>query len=528
MTPIATHRTWYRSVGLFMSIVIVVVLAMLATGCTASQEPQVTPQRSATTPIPQQYSSWYRQVLQWRTCASTFQCATAKVPLDWAAAQGAGSASGDAKSVDIALIRHRATGKKLGTLFTNPGGPGVAGVAFVRDNLKWIVDPNLLKHYDIVGFDPRGVGESTAVTCFTTAAQMDDFLFGLPTHTPGTAAYVDEVRRSTAKFGKACQRHTGALLAHVDSESVVKDLDVLRALVHDNRFNYLGFSYGTMLGLLYAQRFPTHVGRVVLDGVLDPALSGDDIMLGQVGGFDGTLNAFLKYCLNEATCPFSGTVTQAQHQLRALLRQVQDHPLTASDGRKLGVSTLITSIMSAMYSQMSWPDLKTALQGVVGHRPDAAFDLADAYYDRQDGRYTDNSTEAFYAINCLDYPDEHTAATFAAYEAKLRGASKVFGSFYADGTQQCAGWPVKPTGQPVKVTAPGAPGMLLLGTTGDPATPYAWAKAAAKRLPKSRLLTVKGEQHTAYSAQASSCTRGIVDTYLLAGKLPARGAKCNL
>lgn len=515
-------RTW-------QAVAMSAALAVFATGCVASPQGQqsqsATKSDSVQVEVPAGLGHWYSQQVKWRKCGQK-QCARVKVPLDWNTAKSDTSAD---NTVEIAMVRNKAKGKSLGTLFTNPGGPGSSGISFVRDSVADIFDKPVLSKYDVIGWDPRGVGESDGVKCFTNAHQMDDYLYGIPKHAPGTPGHIAEVNDSTKKFGKACERNTGKLLSHVDTDSSVRDMDVLRAVVGSPKLNYVGFSYGTKLGLLYAQKYPKNVGRVVLDGVMDTALGGNGITLGQVRGFDRTIKAYLKHCLStkRPKCPFSGSVDDAAGQLVNMIKAAQRHPIPNSDGRMLGASTMITAIVSAMYSDQSWDVLTTAFSEIKQGTAATAFFLADFYNDRQDGKYTSNTTEAFTAINCIDYPLEDGKEQIKKYQDELRKSSTILGQFYADGSVSCKGWPVAPTGKPQVVNAKGAAGMLLVGTTGDPATPYEWAKLSAERIPASRLLTVNGNQHTAYSASASWCVRNAVDSYLLKGKLPANGTQCS-
>ncbi|MCU1476369.1 MAG: peptidase, partial [Subtercola sp.] len=244
---------------------------------------------------------FYDQSLQWTTCNGSFECATAKVPLDWS------NPSGD--TISLALIKQPATGggPRLGTLFVNPGGPGVSAVDFVKDSINFAVDPSLQKQYDVVAFDPRGVGASSAVTC-VTPAQMDAYLYDIIPGARGSAQWLAGSQASATAFGAGCEQKTGALLGHVDTESTVRDLDALRASVGDTGLNYLGYSYGTFIGSEYANLFPTKVNRLVLDGVVDPTSTGFDSTIGQAKGIEGAMRAYLADCLSGSNCPFSGTV----------------------------------------------------------------------------------------------------------------------------------------------------------------------------------------------------------------------------
>ncbi|MEF2978724.1 alpha/beta hydrolase [Subtercola sp. YIM 133946] len=462
---------------------------------------------------------FYDQSLQWATCNDTFECATATVPLDWSDPSG--------QTVTLSLIKKPASGsgQKLGTLFVNPGGPGVSAIDFLRDSTDFAVDPVLQAQYDVVAFDPRGVGASSPVTC-VTPAQMDAYLYDITPGEHGSAEWQAAAKKTATQFGAGCEAKTGALLGHVDTESTVRDLDALRASVGDTGLNYLGYSYGTFIGSEYADLFPTKVNRLVLDGVVDPTSTGFDSTIGQATGFEGAMRAYLADCLSGSNCPFSGTVDNAAKQVQTLLKAVDASPIKASDGRELGSSTLLTAIFYPLYSKDSWPYLSQMIAQVKQGQADAAFQLADAYNGRNsDGTYQNNQTEAFTAINCLDYPAVTDDATIAKQNAELIAASPTFGPWWTYGDIGCASWPVPATRTPAPVSAPGANPILVIGTTDDPATPYEDAQSVAKQLESAQLITFVGEGHTAYNS--STCVHGIVNQYFLTGAVPSSDPKCT-
>ncbi|UFS57811.1 alpha/beta hydrolase [Subtercola endophyticus] len=461
---------------------------------------------------------FYDQSLDWSSCNGSFECATATVPLDWS------NPSGD--TISLALIKKPAGGgTKLGTLFVNPGGPGVSAVDFLKNSADFAVDPVLQKQYDVVAFDPRGVGASSAVSC-VTPKQMDAYLYDITPGAHGSAEWQAAAKASATAFGAGCEQKTGALLGHVDTESTVRDLDALRASVGDTGLNYLGYSYGTFIGSEYANLFPTKVNRLVLDGVVDPTSTSFDSTLGQAKGFEGAMRAYLADCLAGSNCPFSGTVDNASTQVQALLNAVDKSPITASDGRKLGSSSLLTAIFYPLYSKDSWPYLSQMIAQVKQGNADLAFQLADAYNGRNtDGTYQNNQTEAFTAINCLDYPAVTDPATITKQNTELIAASPTFGPWWTYGDIGCAAWPVPATRTPGPVSAPGAKPILVIGTTDDPATPYEDAQSVAKQLESAQLITFVGEGHTAYNS--SSCVHSLVNQYFLTGAVPSSDPKCT-
>jgi len=490
---------------------------LVLTGCTA---PPPAPSGTST-PTGEKVSAalepFYHQVLRWSSCDKGFQCATAKAPLDWAD-------PGEA-SIELALIRKPASGKAQGSLLVNPGGPGASGVEFVRDSLDYAVDATLRKHFDIVGFDPRGVNESTPVSCYSDPAVLDRFLYSIPKSPFGTEGYVDELNREFDAFGQSCLEHTGALLGHVDTVSAARDLDLLRAVLGDEKLNYLGYSYGTYLGATYAGLYPQNTGRLVLDGAIDPTLSGFDVVKAQAAGFESALRAYLKDCLSKKGCPFSGTVDDAIAAIERLAAGIESHPLTASDGRKLGTSALFYAMILPLYSESTWKYLSDLFVTLARGQADYAFQLADSYNSRKpDGSYADNTTEAFIAVNCLDYAPDADYATLKEQAAELIAVAPVMGRAMAY-SPSCSGWPFPSTRDHEPIAAAGSAPILVVGTTNDPATPYAWARGLAAQLQNGHLITYRGEGHTAYN-KSNSCVNDAVDDFFVDGTVPASDPEC--
>lgn len=505
-------RRW-RRLGVFAAIAVTLSLAL--SGCFPVAHPPVT-----STPRPEKVSSalapFYGQHVGWSTCGK-FQCAKVKVPLEWS-----DPSSG---SIELALIRHYATGKRLGSLLVNPGGPGASGVGFVRDSLDYAVDKNLQQHYDIVGFDPRGVGASTAVKCYG-AKQMDDYLFGITPGQRGSDAWIQASTREATAFASACKKNTGSLLGQVGTTSAARDLDVLRAVLGDAKLNYLGYSYGTLLGATYAGLYPKRVGRMVLDGALDPSSTSFDVNLGQSKGFEQELSSYLTDCLGRKGCPFSGSLDDALSTVSNLLASLDASPIRNSDGRELGADTMVTAIIYPLYDASAWSTLDSLFKDVMHGSARVAFILADGYYDRNsDGTYSDNSTEAFTAINCLDYSSDADPATMRKQAAELTKAAPVIGPYMSYGDIGCAVWPYKPTRQEAPIHAAGAPPIIVVGTTGDPATPYQWAVNLSHQLDSGHLVTYHGHGHTAYN-KSNSCVNDAVDGFLVNGTVPKTDPEC--
>jgi pimeloyl-ACP methyl ester carboxylesterase len=498
------------------SVVASLVIACLAlVGCSAAPVAPATSSPVAVSVSPA-LRPFYSQHIAWSKCGS-FQCAKIDAPLNWSD-PGAGT-------IKLAMIRHYATGKRLGSLLVNPGGPGGSGVEFVRDSLNYAVDKTLQQHYDIVGFDPRGVGESTEVKCLDDS-QMDSFLYDITPGVRGSDPWIQASIQQSEQFGQACAKNTGPLLGQVGTTSAARDLDLMRALLGDTKLHYLGYSYGTLLGATYAGLYPHNVGRMVLDGALNPTSTSFEVNVGQSEGFEKELRAYLTQCLGEKGCPFSGSVDSAMTTIGALLARLDATPIPNSDGRELGAQTMITAIIYPLYSPDSWSLLNDLFSSVMKGDAGYAFQLADAYNDRNsDGTYQDNETEAFTAINCLDYAVDPDPATMRAQAAELAKDAPVIGPYMAYGDVGCAGWPYPPTRTTAPIHAAGAPPILVVGTTGDPATPYPWAVALSKQLDSGHLITYHGNGHTAYN-KSNSCVNDAVDDYFVDGTVPAKDPEC--
>jgi pimeloyl-ACP methyl ester carboxylesterase len=461
---------------------------------------------------------FYDQVIDWQPCDSGFYCATATAPLDWS------NPSGD--TVKLALIKKPATGgTRLGSLFVNPGGPGASAVDFVQQSADFAVHPEVQQSYDVIGFDPRGVGHSDAVHCLTDS-QRDAYLYDIVPGDRGSQSWLDGQEASAKTFADGCQANTGPLLQFIDTQSTTHDLDMLRAAVGDTKLNYLGYSYGTFLGAEYAQNFPTHVGRMVLDGAEDPSSSSFDITESQAVGFESALKAYLTDCASRSGCWFTGTADQGLAEVQTMLAQVDKSPIRNSDGRELGSNTLLTAIFYPLYSKGNWPALDQLFASVEKGQTSVAFQLADAYNDRNaNGTYADNLIEAFTAISCADYPTTTDPTVIAQQNQQLIAAAPTIGPYWTYGDIGCAAWPYPSTRTPAAVSAPGSGPILVVGTTNDPATPYKWAQALASQLDEGHLVTFHGEGHTAYNS--SSCVADTVNAYFLQGTVPSADPDCT-
>lgn len=463
------------------------------------------------------YARFYDQEPAWEGCGPGTECTAVTVPVDWA--------DPDGETLDLAVVRRRTDGDAVGALFMNPGGPGASGVEYVGDYGDLVTTRDLRDAYDLVGFDPRGVGASEPIDCLDDA-QLDAFLAAEvdPTTPEGLAA----MRADAEELGRACAADAGELLGHVDTVSAARDLDVLRAALDQERLHYLGKSYGTLLGATYADLYPGRVGRMVLDGALDPAQSFTDVSIGQAEGMERALRAYAEDCGSRSDCPLRGDLDERLDQVRQVLEDAEQQPLRTGDPqRPLTASLAFYGLIAALYDPESWPVLDQALGQALAGDGAGLLALADVYAGREeDGSYGSNLLEVFNAVNCLDYPVDADPESMAATAQRLEEVSPTFGEALAYGEVLCDAWPVEAVREPAPVQASGAPPILVVGTTGDPATPHAWAVALAEQLDSGRLLTYEGEGHTAYM-RGSACVDRAVDRYLIDGVLPGEGATCG-
>jgi pimeloyl-ACP methyl ester carboxylesterase len=469
--------------------------------------------------VPENLRPYYSQVLSWAGCGDGAQCATAIAPLDW-------DNPGEGDDIELAMVRHPASGEAQGSLFINPGGPGASGFDFVRDSVDFAVSAELQREFDIVGWDPRGVGRSSAVTCYTDAADLDAFIFGMPEATAGTPEWEAEIIASSIAFAEACAANTGPLLQFVDTGSTVRDLDMMRAVVGDAQLNFFGYSYGTDIGARYAEKFPQNVGRLVLDGATDPTTTTFEVVLAQSEGFELALQAYLAGCVDLGSCPFPGSRDDSLALIRDLYDRLDADPIEADDGRFFDGAVLDIAIATALYDEGSWPVLSQMFTELRTGVVETGFMLADFYYGREEGAYTDNSLEAFIAINCLDYPVETDRAVIAAQNEQIRAVAPTTADPSALGDVLCANWPFQFEGDLGPVSGTGAAPILVVGTTGDPATPFQWAEALAAQLESGVLLTWVGEGHIAYD-EGDPCINDVVDEYFITGAVPADGLVCQ-
>ncbi|GGP97570.1 alpha/beta hydrolase [Streptosporangium pseudovulgare] len=474
-------------------VAVLTALAVLATGCAGETRPDTG--------------------LAWKDCGDGFECAKLPVPLDYGKPDG--------ERIEISVIRLPATGRRIGSILINPGGPGASGVEYAR-SARSVLSGAVRARFDVVGFDPRGVGESSPVRCLSSG-DLDAYT-GLDA-SPDSPAEVAALEGGSRKFAAGCQARSGRLLPHVGTADAARDMDRLRAALGDSRLTYLGKSYGTQLGAVYADLFPARVRALVLDGAVDTSLSPMAMSAAQAQGFEVALDAFLADCLTTDDCPFTGTAKSARREVADLLRRVDRQPLANRNGddRQVNEAWTVLGLITPLYDRQAWPVLRQALNEALKGDGSLLLRMADLLIDRREDGYS-NQTEANMAVNCVDARYPAGPAAFA--EAADRAAKKapLFGRYVTWGSLPCAYWPVKGK-TPVRTDAPGAAPIMVVGTERDPATPYEWAKALADELSSGVLVGFDGDGHTAYLT-GSSCVDRLVDDYLIDLKVPRDGTRC--
>jgi pimeloyl-ACP methyl ester carboxylesterase len=456
---------------------------------------------------------FYGQQLIWEPCGSN-ECSVLEVPLDYA--------DPSKQSIALKLERAPATGDRIGSLVVDPGGPGAPGTDTAEDADSYFA-PELRARYDIVGFDPRGTGESSpAIDCLSDS-DLDAYIAGDPD--PDNRAEVKDLVDNQAEFWAGCEKESGDLGAHVSTIEVARDMDILRAALGEEKLRYFGFSYGTRLGATYAELFPKNVGRFVLDGAVDPSLPTLEGSLSQAKGFETALHAYLVDCDGGGDCFLGDSVAEDLQTINDLLDDIDASPLPTDDDRDLTVGNAFYGIVLPLYSKDNWSLLDQGLKEALDGKGDTLLFLSDFYGSREGGHYTDNSLEAISVINCLDNPWSISAKQVPRYFDRFEKASPTFGKVFAWGLVNCHGDPFQTTEPKLEINGDGAAPIVVIGTTRDPATPYHEAVAMAEQLESGVLLSRDGDGHTAYN-RGNSCIDDAVHAYLIDGTVPADGTMC--
>ncbi len=461
-------------------------------------------------------TKYQNQTLNWKSCYGEYQCSKLLVPIDYEEL-----ATG---SFEISLLRYQALdqSRRLGSLVVNPGGPGSSGVNYAY-NAEYIVSSRILERYDIVGFDPRGVGESAPIKCLSNS-ETDQSYAADPK--PDDAAELALAISDMRDYFKKCAENTEYLGSYRTIDSA-RDMDILRSALGDQKLNFLGKSYGTYLGTLYADLFPNLVGRFVLDGAVDPNSSNKEAALGQAIGFEQALDAFLLDCLKRTDCTLTGDLESARNQVTELLRAISVNPLKSKSDREVTEGLAVIGLASGLYdSESGWPVLRDAFKESALGSGDSLLTLADQYSGRQEnGSYASNENDAIQVIDCLDQGEVKAFSYFKAGAAEFANKAPIFGPYLAYAGLSCRYFPeLKKVSKPEISKIESNP-ILIIGTTRDPATPYKWALSLKAIFQNSKLITFDGDGHTGHG-RGSKCVDSMVDSYLLSGKTPAVDLTC--
>jgi pimeloyl-ACP methyl ester carboxylesterase len=526
-----------RTIGVSTAL----LLAMVASGCTsseggsASRDLPFTESAKPAGDVPKGLEKFYSQKITWEDCepyASSeqdrevmrgdgLQCTRLTVPLDYAKPTG--------DTIKVGVLRKPATGDRIGALVTNPGGPGVAGMANAARLAGEDSAETLAERFDFVGFDPRGVGASEpAVTCLTGEERDEERADDDELDT--SAAGVQKVEKDEQDYVDKCverTEHGEDMLANIGTRDVVKDMDVLRSALGDKKLTYLGYSYGTRIGSTYAQTFPKNVRALVLDGALDPTQDAVEELIDQGEGFQKAFDDFVDWCIARDDCSLGRDKAAALGNFQQLVRPLGQHPVEVGDGRKLSYEDATTGVVQALYSQDLWEYLNTGLNELRQQRGQTLMLLADLYLERDKSGEYSNTQDAFTAIHCVDDPRITDPAVLQEAQRRYKEAAPFLddGNPPSPARDACAFWPVPSTGERDQATVTGLPPTLVISTTGDPATPYDAGVGLAGAL-GGRLLTYEATQHTVF-LQGNTCVDDAGTAYLIDGALPAEGTRCT-
>jgi len=481
--------------SMWTRFVAAVLSAALVASCSSTPAPVSAEKHlTAWTPCPLTESS--------QTPLPQLECASITVPMDYAHPDG--------PTFALPLIRIPSKAANPRLLMTNPGGPGISGVSNFRSEATYF--EKLTDTYTIVSFDPRGVGGSSpAITCIDDAEKLA--IFNQPS-VPVTPQQQDRATELAKGIGQSCNRQFGEALGHVGTANVVRDMDAVREAMGFDKVSYVGYSYGTFVGALYADAFPDRVDHMVLDSVMDPKLSYQEVRRGQAQGLQASVTAFVEDCLTLPDCPLTGPKDHALQTIEKLVRDLDAQMVTTAGGRELSGARMLALIESSMYFPGSgWPALRTTLRQAMSGDWVSVVDAAyspDLMVNPADSEYL--------SVVCIDFQTERDASAPARLAPIWARESPLSGGSRAWSLQPCENWPVQPVRQPGPVRADGAGPILLLNMSGDPATPLAWAQSLHEQLKGSTLLIAPGQGHIASSH--NKCADEATLNFLQRGTLP--------
>jgi pimeloyl-ACP methyl ester carboxylesterase len=535
------HRERYLSRLLCPPVAALVVSGLVACG---GGEGETTPATEAAVetkgpagPVPAGLERFYGQPLSWGDCApyatsdtaeQTFgqpglQCARLTVPLDYSNPGG--------PTITVGVLRHQARepDRRIGSLLVNPGGPGASGMEAVASMAPGVAGGPVGQRFDLIGFDPRGIGASQPqVECLTDAERDADRADD--SETDGSPSGVAEQESEERAFARKCAQRTefgSRMLANIGTRDVVKDMDVLRSVLGDEKLSYLGYSYGTRIGYTYAETFPRNVRALVLDGALDPAQDVVESLVAQGEGFGRAFDEFARWCAGRQGCALGTDPSAATRAFQNLTRPLLDDPVPLPDGRRLSYGDATTGVIQALYTEQLWPRLDAGLTELSQGRGATLMALADLYNQRDpDGGYA-STQDAFTAIRCVDDPRVTDKDKILRAQQEYEEVAPFLDDGRPDSAalDACAYWPVPNTSEPHLPDVEGVPPALVISTTNDPATPYEAGVQLAKAM-DGALLTFEGNQHTVF-LQGVPCVDEAGAAYLIDGTLPAEGTRCE-
>ena len=483
----------------------------------AGQTPSPAPPAAAARP---QYWGSCSQFLTDTTDVPTAQCTTVSVPVDYANPGGA--------QAKLAVIKVPATGRRIGSLFVNPGGPGASAVDMVASMASDLEGTDIARDFDLVGFDPRGVGHSTPQLRCRTDAEFDAFRRDpMVDYSPAGVAHIEGLYRQLAQ--QCVDRVGTAFLTNAGTASGARDMDVVRQALGDDQINYLGYSYGTELGTAYLEAFGGRVRSMVLDGAIDPTVDPVEENVNQMAGFQTAFNDYAADCARSAACPLGTDPAQFVNRYHALVDPLVTKPGRTKDPRGLSYADATTGTINALYTPQHWKYLTGGLLGLArGTDAGDLLALADDYENRDKNGHYGNDQDAFNAVRCVDAPTPKDSATWVSADQRIRQAAPFlsYGQFTGNAPRDlCALWPVPATSRP-HAAPPAAPGKaVVVSTTHDPATPYQAGVNLARQL-GAPLITYDGTQHTAVF-NGDQCVDTAVIRYFEAGTLPRASLQCR-
>lgn len=502
------------------ALAVVVLLAVVSIVWVATQSPP-SENRAEFEPTGESVDGleeYYSQEVEWEDCGEAALCADVTVPIDHS----------DPAVGDTTLRMRRIPAEGQGTgkvLFVNPGGPGGSAQDYA-EQFAASTSAAVRRAYDVVGVDPRGVGQSSPLECLP-AEEFDDVV-GLDPD-PETDAEARALFDAAVDLGEACLANSGDLARFVSTADAARDHDIVRAVLGQDELHWFGASYGTVLGATYADLFPQNVGTMILDGAVDPTLSDVEASLGQATGFQRAVESYAASCAKDRRCDLGDSRQEVLDTIAGLMESLEDDPIALRDGREFTQGWAFYGLILPLYAEGNWPALTQGLELWQDGDPSFMVYLADLYFDREDGEYTTNGGQAIYAVNCLDSDERGTLTPEIVRDELVPRFEKVspqFGEVLAWGTVSCSSWPIESVTPQQPTEAKGAVPILVLGTTLDPATPYEWSQALAKQLESGVLVTREGDGHTAYNA-GNACIEKLVDAFLVDGEVPEDGTVCR-